>query len=347
MEMAVKNDFKTLYYRTANCLTSDIIADANPVSRALGVDLTAGFGTVFTAMGSRFDIRFVAKEGFLATENYESDTRSVDKVSVAEAMRYVRSQTIAENALPEAYKPFVETVRAGGSVYKQYRPVQEGPKDAAILFLMSPAAADPAAAAQQFAGLAGRLGRSALCTNQFGDCGYLRLQLGLTDEQQADAQALAAEIGRHELTVTDDQFVLDAVLIQLPELADKVLFIDEFLAKNKEALGLAAKGRVMLHESGTVQRLYPTRRVDTAKLLEGAQVVLPARSGYDTTDSGLAGGLGLAEPQAMLAVAARRMEELNRPACDAVVTPCACEAMGLNCAEKGHVSTLLEFVCAQ
>lgn len=343
--MAVKNDFKTLYYRTANCLTSDIIADCNPVSRALGVDLTAGFGTVFTAMGSRFDIRFVAKEGFLATENYESDTRSVDGVSVAEAMRYVRSQTIAEDALPGEYKPFVEAVKKGESVYRQYRPVQTGAEDAPLLFLMSPAAADPEAAAGQFSGLAERLGKAALCTNRFGDCGYLRLQLGLTEG--LDAGALAEEIARRELTVTDDQFVLDAVLIQLPQLAEKVLFIDEFLAKFGPELGIRAGGSVLLHESGTIQRLYPTRRVDYAALLKGAEVLLPARSGFDVTDSGLAGGLGLAEPQAMLAVAARRMEELCRPAADAIVTPCACEATGLNCAEKGRVQTLLEFVAAQ
>ena len=137
--MAVKNDFKTLYYRTANCLTSDIIADMNPASRVLGVDTTAGFGTVFTAMGSRFDIRFVAKEAFLATENYECDTRSVDHVSVDEVMRYVRAQTIAEDTLPEAYRPFVETVKKGESVYRQYHPVEIGSDGADVLFLMSPA----------------------------------------------------------------------------------------------------------------------------------------------------------------------------------------------------------------
>ena len=31
-------EFSKLYYRTSNCLTSDIIADFAPVSRVLGVD---------------------------------------------------------------------------------------------------------------------------------------------------------------------------------------------------------------------------------------------------------------------------------------------------------------------
>lgn len=342
--MAVKNDFKTLYYRTANCLTSDIIADMNPASRILGVDTTAGFGTVFTAIGSRFDIRFVAKEGFMATENYESDTRSVDGVSVSEVMRYVRAETIAEDALPEAYKPFVDTVKKGESVYRQYHLAQTGADNAEILFLMSPAHVAPEKAAVQFVSIARKVEKSAFCTNAFGDCGYLKLQLGLINE--LDTGKLKETIETHMLTVTDDQFVLDAVLIQLPELAEKVLFIDEFLAKNAEKLSFKASGKVMLHESGTVQRLYPTRKVCYRQFLSGADIVTSERSGYDTTDSGLAGGLGFVEPQTMLAIARRRMGDLSAAGADAIVTPCACEAVGLNCAEKAHVSTLLEYVAS-
>lgn len=342
--MAVKNDFKTLYYRTANCLTSDIIADMNPASRVLGVDTTAGFGTVFTAMGSRFDIRFVAKEAFLATENYECDTRSVDHVSVDEVMRYVRAQTIAEDTLPETYRPFVETVKKGESVYRQYHPVEIGSDGADVLFLMSPAHIEPEKAAAQFGNLAEKVGKSSLCTNAYGDCGHLKLQLGFLDE--LDTEALQEAISKHACTVTDDQFVLDAILIQLPELSEKVLFIDEFLAQNADILDLRSSAKIVLHESGTVQRLYPERKVCYCKLLPGAELVRPARSGYDTTDSGLAGGLGLVEPQAMLAISARRMEDLEREQADVILTPCACEATGLNCTEKAHVTTLLEYAAS-
>ena len=342
--MIVKNDFKTLYYRTVDCLTSDIIADMNPASRILGVDTTAGFGTVFTAIGSRFDIRFVAKEGFMATENYESDTRSVDGVSVSEVMRYVRAETIAEDAVPEEYKTFVDTVKKGESVYSQYHPVQSGVDNAEILFLMSPAHSMPEKAAAQFVSVVEKLGKAAFCTNAFGDCGYLKLQLGLLND--LDPEKLKKEVETHMLTVTDDQFILDAVLIQFPELAEKVQFIDEFLAWNAEKLNIKASGKIMLHESGTIQRLYPTRKVCYHKLLSGANVITSKRSGYDTTDSGLAGGLGLAEPQAMLAIASRRMEDLSAAGADAIITPCACEATGLNCVEKAHVSTLLEYVAS-
>lgn len=342
--MAVKNDFKTLYYRTANCLTTDIIADMNPASRVLGVDTTAGFGTVFTAMGSRFDIRFVAKEAFLATENYECDTRSVDRVSVDEAMRYVRAETVAEDAVPEEYKAFVETVKKGESVYRQYHPVSSGKDDADVLFLMSPAHLEPEKAAAQFEKLAAKAGKSALCTNAHGDCGYLKLQLGLLDA--LNTEELREEICKHALTVTDDQFVLDAVLIQLPELSERVLFVDEFFSQNAAALDLKSSAKIVLHESGTVQRLYPNRKVCYCKLLQGAEIVRPARCGFDTTDSGLAGGLGLAEPQALLAIAGRRMEDLEREQADVILTPCACEATGLNCAEKAHVTTLLEYAAS-
>lgn len=125
-----------------------------------------------------------------------------------------------------------------------------------------------------------------------------------------------------------------------------MLFIDEFLAQNANMLDLKSSAKIVLHESGTVQRLYPERKVCYCKLLPGAELVRPARSGYDTTDSGLAGGLGLVEPQAMLAISARRMEDLEREQADVILTPCACEAAGLNCTEKAHVTTLLEYAAS-
>ena len=63
------------------------------------------------------------------------------------------------------------------------------------------------------------------------------------------------------------------------------------------------------------------------------------------TDSGIAGGLGLAEPENLLAIAGRRMTDLSGMDQDVIVTPCACEAVGLNCAEKENVMTLLEYIC--
>ena len=62
------------------------------------------------------------------------------------------------------------------------------------------------------------------------------------------------------------------------------------------------------------------------------------------TDSGLAGGLGLAEPENVMTIAARRMKDLMGEEHSVIVTPCACEALGLNCVEKEHVQTLLEYL---
>ena len=110
-------DFSKLYYRTANCLTSDIIADFSPVSRVLGTDTSAGMGVVFTAMGTRFDMQYVAKEAFMAADSYEADTRSIDDTPVAEVMRYVRSEIIAGGNVPEAYQALTEKIRKGECVY--------------------------------------------------------------------------------------------------------------------------------------------------------------------------------------------------------------------------------------
>ena len=124
--MAVKQDFEALYFKAAFCLTSDIISDFNPVSRTLGVDVTDGMGTVFTALGARYDMRYVAEEGFLTTDSYETDTRSIDKVPVAEVMRYTRGQTIREDAVPEKYSEFVKKSGKEGACLKTIKHIDPG-----------------------------------------------------------------------------------------------------------------------------------------------------------------------------------------------------------------------------
>lgn len=335
-------EFSKLYYRTSNCLTSDIIADFAPVSRVLGVDTSTGMGAVFTAMGTRFDMQYVAKEAFMATDSYESDTRSIDDTPVAEVMRYVRSEIIAGDKVPEKYKAFVDKVLQGECVYAQYKEYRAGAEEAEVLFLISPASFHAEQTAAQFAAVCEKTGKHAYCTNEYKDCGYLLLALTQTEAANNYAESIKEKLTKYTCIVTDDSFVLDALLIQFPELADKIKFIDTFLAEN--GIQAPGTGKVVLHESGIIQRLYPTRKVEYQTLFPNAEVILPKRSGYDVTDSSLAGGLGLAEPENLLAIAGRRMMDLSEPAHDVIVTPCACEAAGLNCAEKEKVLTLLEYM---
>lgn len=337
-------DFSKLYYRTANCLTSDIIADFSPVSRVMGADTSTGMGVVFTAMGTRFDMQYVAKEAFMATDSYESDTRSIDDTPVTEVMRYVRSEIIAGGHVPEDYKELTEKIMKGECVFGQYEEFRSGVEDSEILFLISPAAPEAERTASNFQKLTENLGKGCYCTNEYKDCGYLQLQLGQTDAANTRAEAMTGRLGKYEVIVTDDSYVLDALLIQFPELSDKIRFIDEFIYENKDAVK-PVKGRIVLHESGIIQRLYPARKVEYQELLGDAAVILPERSGFDVTDSGLAGGLGLYEPRNLTAISGRRMADLTKPEHDVIITPCACEAVGLNCAEKETVMTLLDYIC--
>lgn len=336
-------EFSKLYYRTSNCLTSDIIADFAPVSRILGVDTSTGMGAVFTAMGTRFDMQYVAKEAFMATDGYESDTRSIDDTPVAEVMRYVRREIIAGDKVPEKYKAFVDAVLKEESVYAQYKECSVGDENAEILFLISPAAPNAEKTAEQVASVCKKVGKSVYCTNKYKDCGYLLLTLAQTEAANTYAAGIKEGLAKYDSVITDDSYVLDALLIQFPEMAEKIKFLDEFLAENK--LSFPGTEKVVLHESGVIQRLYTARKVNYSEILPEAELLLPKRSGYDVTDSGIAGGLGLAEPENLLAIAGRRMTDLSGMDQDVIVTPCACEAVGLNCAEKENVMTLLEYIC--
>jgi len=338
-------DFSKTYYRTANCLMSDIIADFTPVSRILGVDVSAGMGTVFTAMGTRFDMQYVAKEAFMATDSYEADTRSIDDVPVAEVMRYVRGELVDGGRLLENYQTLAERILTGKSVYGSFREMEAGDENARIVFLISPASGDAERSAREFLEVAERAGKTAFATNRCQDCGYLKLQLGQMDAANRLAGELKTVIGGYEEIVTDDAYVLDALMVLLPELSGRMKFIDAFLLENKETLPKVAGRKIALHESGIIERLYPLRRIDYKELLADAEIVLPERSGYDVTDSGLAGGLGLFETDNLTIISARRMMDLSGLKADVIVTPCACEAAGLNSCQKGKVVTLLDYLC--
>ncbi len=344
--MAMKHDFETLYFKAAFCLTSDVISDFNPVSRRLGVDVTDGMGTVFTALGARYEMRYVADEAFLTTDSYETDTRSIDNVPVAEVMRYTRGQILREDAVPGKYAGFVENVKAGKSVFHDYKVYSSGEKDAAVLYLISPADKTPEKSAEAFAKLAEKLGKSAYSTNEFGDCGYLKIQLELFKELEESAEAVKAALEKYDQIVTDDQFILDALLIQFEDMADKILFIDGFIAGNAGKLGISAAGKkIAVHESGIINRLYPLRKADYAEVLKDAELVYPARNGYDVSDSGIAGGLGLADEEVMKAVAGRREKDLEALGADVIVSVCAAEKAGLE-AGGGKVESLLCYAAA-
>lgn len=345
--MAMKQDFQALYFRAAFCLTSENISDFTPVSRRLGVDVSAGMGTVFTALGARYDMRYVAQEGFLTTDSYEVDTRSVDNVPVSEVMRYTRGQTIREDAVPDKYKKFVDTVKEGKSVFTDYNEYKAGDEEGSVLFLISPAAKDPKKSAEDFLKVAEKIGKNAYATNAYNDCGYLMIQLEMFDELEKVTDKLNDAIEKYSKIVTDDQFVLDALLVQFADKADKIMFIDEFIYENKDKLEIAETGKkITIHESGIVNRLYPGRKLDYAEILNAAGIVYAKRSGYDVSDSGIAGGLGFADTEVMKAVAERRVKDLKALKADVIISVCAAEKVGLEIGGAENVESLLSYVAA-
>ena len=66
---------------------------------------------------------------------------------------------------------------------------------------------------------------------------------------------------------------------------------------------------------------------------------------YDVSDSGIAGGLGLADEEVMKAVAGRREKDLEALGADVIVSACAAEKAGLE-AGGGKVESLLCYAAA-
>lgn len=340
-----KRDFASLYYQVANTLTSDTVFDGAPATRILGADSAPGFSTVFTALGSRFDVAYVAEEAFSGADDYESDVRAVDGVPVADALRYVRGQAVVQGALTPAQGSLAERARRGLPAYSGFHEAHAGDEAADLVFLASPAHADAEGACARFIELARRAGVPAFATNSFGDVGALALALDLEDAADDAADGLRRGLETYGTVVTDDAHVLDALLVLVPEYADRVRFIDAFAAEHAVALGAAgASGRIAVHESGLLARLYPLDAVDYADLFPAAQVLLPARRGADATGSGLAGGLGLANGDSWRALAKRRLLDLEALGADVIVAPDAAEARALEEAGGARVLSLADYL---
>lgn len=338
-----KLDFISLYYNIDSTFISNIIPDINPVVRVCGIDETSGYGTVFTAIGSRFDADYAQKEAFKWTESYESDAKAVDRVNISEAMRYVRTVAVAENKLLPKYEFLVDQVKADKNLYGNVRMKTFGDDNAEIVFLPGPASQIKTENAEKFEKLAKLTNKSFKVVCDYNDCGYMKMELGLDlDELQVK---LEEDLKDANYIVTDDAYVLDALLVLLPNRAKKIYFLDQFVADHLPELFANLKGEYVLHESGMVNRVYPTRMVDYETLANKAKFNKPQRSGYDVTDSGIAGGLGVFEEDVQNAVGQKRYDELANVSGGQIITPCSAEAYGLNEAiNDNKVMTLLDLI---
>lgn len=330
-------DFSKLYYRSVDCLTTNHLPDQNPVVRTCGIDTNAGYSVVFTAMGSRFDLDKVAQEAFGWTESYESDAASLECIPIAETMRYIRAVAIQNSQVPAAYAEIVEKIKNGCNLYGQPGFTSAGDPQAPLLFLPGPASQLDPSAARQFGSICEALGLSFHATSEYGDCGYLLMECGLFEAFHAVEAKCRAGLAAYRRIVTDDAYVYDALQVILGGQADRVAWIDRFLFD--EHIRVRSPQCVAVHESGLMQRLYPARVIEADRIFSAP--LFPNRSGYRTTDTGIAGGLGFFEPEIQKRLAARRAEDLLALKADCVVTPCSAEAYGLRAAGAA-VKTYLE-----
>ena len=107
----------------------------------------------------------------------------------------------------------MDKVLQGESVYAQYKEYRAGAEEAEVLFLISPASFHAEQTAAQFAAVCEKIGKCAYCTNEYKDCGYLLLTLAQTEEANNYAESIKEKLTKYTCIVTDDSFVLDALLI--------------------------------------------------------------------------------------------------------------------------------------
>lgn len=335
-------DFSKFYYGSADCFISNINFDVAPSVRVAGADVTTGYGVVYTAIGTRFDLDHVANEAFRWSDNYESDFRAIDGMPIAETMRYIRMEAVDRNFVPKRYQDLVFKVKDKVNLYGEAKVLELGEKEAGILFLPGPASSLDDKNAKKFLELCEKNRKTAYVTSKFNDCGYMLLELGQYDDADKLRSQMKAVLEEYDQIVTDDGYVFDALNILFSEFREKLMFIDEFLA-GLEHLNISQDQSYVLHESGVINRIYPNKWVDYGEFLEGLNLRLPIRSGFDVTDAGISGGLGFFDSDLMDKITRRRILDFELQENEVVLTPCTAEAFALrrHC-EK--VVTLLDIV---
>lgn len=326
-------DFTELYYDSVECIRCNLCLDKCPVVRAVGIDKAPLYSSVYTAMGSRFDLNTTTEDAYQCIDCYECDVVCPVDVPIADTMLYVRQMAVQEDNVPKGAAAVADKAANKENVLGDRISLESGQADVA-LFLGYAGEVD-----QDVVDAFGKICKAAdvkyTVITDAADSGYLLARLGYTDKAKiaVEENAKLFKDAAAKVVVTPCSFSYEAFTKMYPE-GMEYKHISEFIAELIEDGKLTLKQddiKVGYHDAHFLTRVNGVSEEPRSIInaISGQAAIEPSRTGHKTAASGMGGGLGLFQKETMDQVSDNRAIELANLDCDTVVSGCVFEKYAL------------------
>ncbi len=326
-------DFTDIYYESVECIRCNLCLDKCPVVRAAGIDAAPLYASVYSAMGTRFDLDMTAEESFQCIDCYECEAVCPVEVPIADTMKYVRKLSIESGKVPEAAMKVIEKAKDGMNILGT--PAEQKKGKAEVALFLGYAGELDENTAHAFGKICKASGIEYTVISGAADSGYLLDSAGFEEDAKASVEKNVKLFDEAEVkvVVTPCSFSYEAFVKLYPH-KFKFKHISQFVSE------LMADGKLKLEENGKKVAYHDPHfltRVNgieaeprsIIKAVSGEKAAEPVRTGAKTSSCGIGGGLGLFNEEIMGLVNKNRAEELAKLGCDTVVSGCIFENYAL------------------
>ena len=119
-------DFNDIYYNSVECVRCSLCLDRCPAVRAAGTDKAPMYSSVYSALGSRFDLEMVTEEAFQCIDCYECESACPVNVPIADTMAYIRRLCKEKNTVPDGVESIVQKAENGENILGTPSKLPEG-----------------------------------------------------------------------------------------------------------------------------------------------------------------------------------------------------------------------------
>ena len=325
-------DFNDIYYNSVECVRCSLCLDRCPAVRAAGTDKAPMYSSVYSALGSRFDLEMVTEEAFQCIDCYECESACPVNVPIADTMAYIRRLCKEKNTVPDGVESIVQKAENGKNILGTPSKLPEGKAETAVFLGYAGELDEEMQSA--FDKICRAAGISYTFLTDTADSGYFLDRSGQSEgiQKAVETNVKAFERAQAKVIVTPCSYSFEAFRNYYPETYTYLHmseFLSELLTEGKIKAAECMKPAAY-HAAHMLTRKNDVKAPEELILwLSGQKAVQPERTGYRTSSSGLGGGLGLFYPELAAAVSERRARELAELGCGTVVTGCVFEKYAL------------------
>lgn len=322
-------NFDEIYYESIECLRCNLCIDKCPVVRSLGIDKAPMYLSVYSAMGSRFDIDITAKEAFLCIDCHECETSCPINVPIADTMAYIRKMAVDKEKVPLKAKEVMDIALAGKNILGDSIEIQQG--ECEIALYLGHAGQIDNKIIDSFDKICKAFDIEYTVLSKTLDSGYFIELSGLSEHTPrfVEENVLEFKKAKAKTIVTPCSYSYEAFKKYYPK-DFEYLHISQFLSNLLKVTPIeinVTDEAVGYHDSSFLTRINGILKEPRfiIEKFSGKKPLEPQNTKYHTHCAGIGGGLGLFNEEVMKEITEKRAKELEALECDTIVCGCVFE----------------------